>query len=117
MFATGDGGGIACLHAERDIAAVSAPQVAIAGQSPERKEFRVTVIAQIKNARKPRGSVECLRPKAVIALGRREIGYASCHGRMINLADCHQTQQRPSRLRGSAWRWHEAPIIELVTFA
>jgi len=81
------------LHTERYRSTIAAPQVAIARHRPERKESRISVIAQIEHAWKACRRVPLLIPKAMIALILHKIRDAASNGRMVHLA----TAMRPSK--------------------
>src|SRR6185295_19235311 len=85
-------------HPERHRLGIAARQVAVARQRPERKEFRVAVVAQIEHARETGGGVVGLVPEAVGALHAGEIIDAARDRRMLDLARRHQAEQRPGGL-------------------
>src|SRR6202035_5548454 len=86
------------LHPKRHRPHIATLEIAVARQRPEREEFRIAVVAQIKHARETRGGVAWLVPKTVGALLRGEIGDAARHRRMIDVAGGHQAEQRPGGL-------------------
>src|SRR5580698_2542203 len=90
--------GVSKSHSPRHRAGVGTLEIAVARQRPQREEFRVTVIAQIENAREPGGGVARLLPKTVGALVAGEIFDAARDRRMIDLARGHQSEQRPGGL-------------------
>src|SRR5580704_1708545 len=65
------------LHPERHRPHITALEIAVARQRPQREEFRIAVIAQIEHARETRRGVARFVPETVGALVRGEIGDAA----------------------------------------
>ncbi len=66
------------LHSEQRLATVASFEIPVAGERPQRKELRISVIAEIEHPREAGRGVERLVPEAVFALswppGRRRRG-------------------------------------------
>src|SRR5919201_618921 len=82
-------------HPDENRGSVSGPQIAVAGKRPKREEFRIAVIAQIKNTREAGCGEARLVPEAVLTLSFQEVVDAFGDQRMVHLAGCHQAKQRP----------------------
>src|SRR6266705_3614924 len=101
-------------QAEADGRGVAGLEVAIARHCPDREEFRIAVIAKVKNAGEPNGREARLVPQAVSPLRLRQVVDAARHRGMIDLAGGHQAEHGPGGLRGGARRCLVAMVIELV---
>src|SRR5207253_6029705 len=85
-------------HPVRHRLRISALQVAVARERPQREEFPVAVVAQVEHARETSRGVKLLVPQPVRALRARKIIDAARDRRMIDLARRHQAEQRPGGL-------------------
>src|SRR5262245_45956216 len=101
-------------HAERHARAVALRQIAIARHRPQRKEFPVSVIAQVEDPRKSGRRKSLFIPETGLCLGLLQILDAPSDRRIVNLAAGHQTEKRPGCLRRGARCWLVAMIVELV---
>src|SRR5262249_43769014 len=88
------------LHSPRNAPGIAALEVAVARQRPQRKIFRIAVIAQIEPAGKPNPVLAGPFPEAAAPWLFGEIFDAAPPRRMIEPAGRHQTEPRPGRLRG-----------------
>src|SRR6476619_5052101 len=73
-------------HPDQNRICVCCFQIAVPRQSPERKEFRITVITEIEHPRETRRGEARLVPKSIRALVPREIVDTAHDGGMIGLA-------------------------------
>src|SRR5437763_11423611 len=87
-------------QAEADGRGVAGLEVAIARHGPDREEFRIAMIAKVKNAGEPHGREARLVPQAVSSLRPRQVVDAARHRGMIDLASGHQAEHCPGGLRG-----------------
>src|SRR5262249_27302766 len=105
------------LHPPVDPPRVAAREIAVAGERPERKIFRITVVAQVEHARKPGRGIARVVPESVGAWAVGEILDAARDRRMIERARRDEPEHRPGGLRGSGRRSLVAVVIELVARA
>src|SRR5262249_34701694 len=89
----------------------------IARERPQRKKFRIAVIAKIKHARKTGRGITRLTPETVLPLPAEQIIDAAGNSRVIDLSRRHQAQKSPGSLRGRARGRLVSAVIKLVARA
>src|ERR1700689_4467596 len=77
-------------------------EIAIAGERPQRKVFRVAVVLEEEHARETRRIEPRIVPVAVGQLAAEQIQDAAPYLRGVDLATVHEAEERPSRLAGGA---------------
>src|SRR5215475_663716 len=85
-------------QAEADGGCVAGLEVAVARHGPDREEFRIAMVAKIKDAGESDGGETRLVPQAISPLRPRQVIDAARHRGMIDLAGGHQAEQGPGSL-------------------
>src|SRR4051794_12079088 len=94
--------------------AVGALEIAVARHGPYGKEFRIAMVAQIKDARKSDGRKAFFVPFSVAALRARQISNATFDGGAVDFAGGHEPEHGPGSLRRRAWCFLIALVFELI---